>query len=56
VKNWRKTIIIAEKFDLISRLERGEGVADSCHNVRPAYISLRTVRYNADRNKENDKS
>ena len=51
MKNWRKTIIIAEKFDLISRLERGEWVADTCHNVRPARSSLRTVRYNANRNK-----
>jgi len=55
VKNWQKAITTAEKFDLTSRLERSEEAADTCHNVRPAHSSLHTVRYNAERNKENAK-
>jgi hypothetical protein len=43
VDNWQKTIRIEEKFDVISRLEKGERIVDIYPNVRIAHISVRTV-------------
>jgi hypothetical protein len=56
VKNQRKTIGIEEKFDVISRLEKSEGIVDICHNVRLAYSSVYTIHDNAGRIKESAKS
>jgi hypothetical protein len=48
LKNRWKTINIEEKLDSVSRLERGEWIFDVCQNVRCAYISVHTIRDNAD--------
>jgi hypothetical protein len=56
VKNRRKIICIEEKLDVISRLEKDEGIVDICRNVRLAHNSVHTMRDNADRIKESAKS
>jgi len=49
VKNWRKTISIEEKLDIISWLEKGEQIVDTCCNVKLTHSSIRTICDNADR-------
>jgi hypothetical protein len=49
IKNLWKKIGIEEKLRCISHLEKGEQIADICHNVRHAHNSICTVRDNADR-------
>jgi hypothetical protein len=56
VKNRRKTISIEEKLEVISRLEKGEQIADICCNVRIAYSSIHIVCDDADKIKESTKS
>jgi len=56
VKNRRTTIIIEEKLDVISWLEKCERIVDIWRNVRHAYRSVRTVCDNADRITESVKS
>jgi hypothetical protein len=55
VKNWRKTVSIEEKLDIISRLEKLKQIVDIFRNVRLAHSSMCTIRDNADRIKENIK-
>ena len=55
VKNWRKTVSIEEKLDIISRLEKLKRIVDIFRNVRLAHSSMCTIRDNADRIKENIK-
>jgi hypothetical protein len=50
VKDWRKTVGIEDKLYVISRLEKGERIVDTCCNVR------HTIRDNADKIKEIAKS
>jgi hypothetical protein len=52
VKNSHKIVSIKEKLGVISRLEKGEGIVDVCHNVGPEDISIHTICDNADRIKE----
>jgi len=56
VKNWRKTISVEEKLNVISRLARGELYVDVCRNVSFSYISVSTIRDNADGVTESTKS
>ena len=49
MKNWRKTVGIEEKLDLISRFEKSEWIEMRASLV-VAYV--RTIRDNADRIKE----
>ena len=48
MKNRRKTVSIEEKLDVISRLGKGERIADICPSVGPAHVSIRTIRDNVD--------
>jgi hypothetical protein len=52
VKNRHKTVSIKEKLDVISGLEKGEGIVDVCHNIRLEDISIHTICDNTDRIKE----
>jgi hypothetical protein len=56
VKNWRKTIRVGEKLQVISQLGKGERIVDICRNVRLADSSIYTVHDNIDRIKESAKS
>ena len=49
MKNWWKTISIAEKLDVISRFGKGEGIVDRCCNVRLSHISICMIHDNANR-------
>ena len=49
VKNRQTTISIAEKLDIINRLEKGEQIVDIWHSVRLADSSIRTICDNVDR-------
>ena len=52
VKNSHKIVSIKEELDVISWLEKGEGIVDVCHKVRLAHSSVHTVCDNANRIKE----
>ena len=52
MKSRCKTVSIKKKLDVISGLEKGEGIVDICHNVRLAISSVHTICDNADRIKE----
>ena len=56
VKNRRKTISVEEQIDVICRIERGELYVDVGRNVSFAYISVSTIRNNADGVTESTKS
>ena len=43
VENRRTTVRIEEKFDVISRLEKGERTVDIYRNIRIARSSVRTI-------------
>jgi len=43
VENRRKPIRIEDKFDVISRLEKGGRIVDRYRNIRIAHSSVRTV-------------
>ena len=55
-KRQRKTICIAEKLEVINRLEKGERIANICRALGLAKSTVRTIRNNADRIKESAKS
>ena len=56
VKNWQTTISIAEKLDIINRLEKGEQIVDIWHSVRLTDSSIHTICDNVDRFIESAKS
>ena len=56
VKNQQTTISIAEKLDIINRLEKCEQIVDIWHSVRLADSSMHTVCDNIDRFIESTKS
>jgi hypothetical protein len=43
VKNWRKTISIVEKLDIINQLVKGGWIVDICHNVRLTQSSVHSI-------------
>jgi hypothetical protein len=56
VKNWRKTISIEERLDIISHLEKGEQLVDICRNVSFGHSSVCKIHKNGDRITESAKS
>jgi len=56
VKNLRKTVGFEKNLDVISQLEKGEQIVETCHNVKLAYSSIHTICDNVNRIKENAKS
>ena len=55
MKIWQKTFSTEDKLDVISWLEKGEGIVDMCHNVLFTNSSVHTFCGNADRIKESAK-
>jgi len=56
VKNRQTTIGIAEKLEIINRLEKGEQIVDIWHSARLAHSSIHTICDNVDRFIESAKS
>jgi len=52
----RQKTISKEKFDVISRLEKGEQISNVCRNVRFTHSCIHTICDNADRITESAKS
>jgi len=55
LKICERQLVLKRNWDIISWLEKGEQIADICHNVRHAHSSTCTVCDNADRMQENAK-
>jgi hypothetical protein len=55
VKNQWNTINIEEKLDVISQLEKGEQIVDTCSKVRLTHNNICTICDNADRIKKSVK-